>query len=289
MAWRIGSRACWDVLGCRGESLAAFAGRLMGVQWFELDSGRHASVIPSAESPKNNQWCMGSSDARVAARGQGSFDVFEELKQRFLCFKNKKFLKEVDHFRNLTAAQSPKCMVIACVDSRVCPSNVLGFQPGEAFMVRNVANLVPPVKVRSTETSAALEFAVKVLKVENILVIGHSRCAGIEALMRMDGENPRDYIERWVINGSAAKQRTVAAASHLSFEQQCRCCETESVNQSLRNLLSYPWIEDRARRGSLSLVGGYYDFAECTFEKWRVGVDEDGGEEYVTRDHELWF
>ncbi|MQK22544.1 carbonic anhydrase, partial [Escherichia coli] len=79
----------------------------------------------------------------------------------------------------------PKFMVIACADSRVCPSNILGFQPGEVFMIRNIANLVPVMKNGPSECNAALEFAVTTLQVENILVIGHSSCAGIETLMNM--------------------------------------------------------------------------------------------------------
>lgn len=99
----------------------------------------------------------------VPKSGSG-IDFFNELKQRFLGFKKHKYLKEWEHFQTLSEAQTPKFMVIGCVDSRVCPSNILGFQPGEAFMVRNVANLVPPLESGPSETNAALEFAVNVLQ-----------------------------------------------------------------------------------------------------------------------------
>eukprot|EP01018_Ginkgo_biloba_P029679 Gb_20769 [translate_table: standard] len=145
-------------------------------------------------------------------------DPFEKIRHRFLTFKQQHFLKKREHFNKLAAGQSPKFMVIACSDSRVCPSNTLGFQPGEAFVVRNVANLVPPWKENGFPgTSAALEFAVLYLKarfpsmimnfcelnhrrctfcslsnflhhVEHILVIGHSCCGGIRALMSMPDE-----------------------------------------------------------------------------------------------------
>ncbi|XVF23849.1 hypothetical protein REPUB_Repub13aG0075200 [Reevesia pubescens] len=124
-------------------------------------------------------------------------------------------------------------MVIAFADSMVCLSTILGFRPGEAFMIRNVANLVPPLENGPSETNAALEFAVKTLKVENILIIGHSCCGGIQTLMSMKD------------NGDS---RTEAAANHLSFVQQCRICEKESINRSLLNLLTYPWIKDRVRK-----------------------------------------
>ncbi|XP_030542680.1 beta carbonic anhydrase 5, chloroplastic isoform X2 [Rhodamnia argentea] len=225
------------------------------------------------------------------AKADGGSDMFDEIRQRFLEFKNNKFLKEAAHFQNLARAQSPKLMVIACVDSRVCPTNVLGLQPGEAFMVRNVANLVPAIEFGPSETGAALEFAVKTLEVENILVIGHSQCAGIEALMGMQDSNPRNYVERWVINGKAAKQRIEATAPHLNFDQQCTHCEKESVTQSLNNLLTYPWINERVKEGLLSLGGGYYDFVDCTFEKWSLDIEGSGavgGKRYSTKDHRFW-
>ncbi|CAN1332308.1 Beta carbonic anhydrase 5, chloroplastic [Linum perenne] len=133
-------------------------------------------------------------------------------------------------------------LVIACGDSRVCPSNILGFQPGEAFVVRNVANLVPPFESGPSETKAALEFAVNTLKVQNILVVGHSRCGGIRAL--------------------------------------------ESVNCTLSNLLTYPWIEEKVRSEELSIHGGYYDFVNCTFEKWTLDYQQDG--EVSVKDRSRW-
>uniref|UniRef100_A0A2P2P2U5 Carbonic anhydrase n=1 Tax=Rhizophora mucronata TaxID=61149 RepID=A0A2P2P2U5_RHIMU len=198
-------------------------------------------------------------------------DLFEEMKQCFMDFKEHKYMKKLEHFENLAKSQAPKFMVIACADSRVCPSNILGFQPGEAFIVRNVANMVPSHESGPSETNAALEFAVNFLKVENIMVIGHSRCGGIRALMSMhDDVEASSFIGRWVGVGMNARLRTKAAASELNFEHQCRHCEKESVNCSLVNLLSYPWIEEKVGNGSLFIHGGYYDFVDCTFEKWTL-------------------
>ncbi|XP_027188024.1 beta carbonic anhydrase 5, chloroplastic isoform X2 [Cicer arietinum] len=202
------------------------------------------------------------------------------------------FKKELEHFQSLAEAQYPKFMVIACADSRVCPSNILGFQPGEVFMIRNIANLVPMMKNGPSECNAALEFAVTTLEVENILVIGHSSCAGIETLMSMQEDTePRNFIHNWVANGKVAKLRTKSATSHLSFDQQCRFCEKESINQSLLNLLSYPWIEDRVRKELLSIHGGYYNFSNCSFEKWTLDFKDCNVKEersYVVKEKELW-
>ncbi|KDP41472.1 hypothetical protein JCGZ_15879 [Jatropha curcas] len=216
----------------------------------------------------------------------GRQNSFDEMKQRFLNFKQYKYLKEAEHFKNLAELQSPKFMVIACVDSRVCPSNILGFQPGEAFTVRNVANIVPPLENGPTETNAALEFAVNTLEVENIFVIGHSNCAGIQALMSTQDEKNSSFIEKWVATADIAKLRTEADASGLSFDQQCKYCEKESINRSLLNLLTYPWIEVRVRKEMLFVHGGYYDFLNCTFEKWTLDFIE--GNRFSAKDTEFW-
>ncbi|XP_024175238.1 beta carbonic anhydrase 5, chloroplastic isoform X6 [Rosa chinensis] len=202
--------------------------------------------------------------------------------------------KESEHFQNLAQVQDPKFMVIACADSRVCPSNILGFQPGEAFMIRNVANLVPPFENGASETNAALEFAVNTLEVENIFVIGHSSCAGIETLMTMqDDGDSSSFTHRWVVNAKVAKLRTKADALHLSFDQQCRYCEKESINRSLLNLLAYPWIADKVGKNMLSVHGGYYDFLNCAFDKWTLDVNGNnstlGDKQYLVKDRERWF
>ncbi|XP_039041558.1 beta carbonic anhydrase 5, chloroplastic-like [Hibiscus syriacus] len=218
-------------------------------------------------------------------------NLFDELKQRFLSFKKHKYLEELEHFQSLKEAQTPKFMVIACADSRVCPSTILGFRPGEAFMIRNVANLVPPLEKGPSETNAALEFAVKTLEVENILIIGHSCCGGIQTLMRMRDNGDSSFIKTWVTNGKIAKNRTESAANHLSFDQQCRLCEKESINRSLLNLLTYPWIEERVKKGLLFVHGGYYDFLNCTFEKWTLDFKGSSDEErgrILVKDQQLW-
>ncbi|GFS35103.1 beta carbonic anhydrase 5 [Actinidia rufa] len=210
---------------------------------------------------------------------QDGSDLFNEMKHR----------ENSEHFQNLAKGQAPKFMVISCADSRVCPSNILGFQPGEAFVVRNVANLVPPYESGPSETNAALEFAVTSVEVENILVIGHSCCGGILALMSMQDEV---NTSSWVVVGKNARLSTKAAASNLSLDQQCRHCEKESINCSLLNLLTYPWIQERVTKGVLSIHGGYYNFVDCTFEKWTLDYQEGGSREengkYKLKNREFW-
>lgn len=232
------------------------------------------------------------SESDTVVQMESSSEFFDEMKYRFLSFKRKKYMVNLERYQDLAKAQAPKFMVIACGDSRVCPSNVLGFQPGEAFIVRNVANLVPPSESGPSETNAALEFAVNVLNVENIFVIGHSCCGGIRALMSMqDEEDSSSFIGRWVVTGKNARLKTEAAVSTSNLDLKCRHCEKESVNFSLLNLLTYPWIEEKVRKGLLSVHGGYYDFVECTFEKWTLdyqGTKKVESGRVVIKDRSFW-
>ncbi|RLM86616.1 beta carbonic anhydrase 5, chloroplastic-like isoform X2 [Panicum miliaceum] len=218
-------------------------------------------------------------------------DPFSELKARFMDFKQRNYVEKFSNYQSLAQQQTPKFMVVACADSRVCPTRILGFQPGEAFTVRNVANLVPPYEHGGSETSAALEFAVNTLQVENVLVVGHSRCGGIQALMSMkDDSTSGSFIKNWVSIGKSARLSTKAAAGNLNFEMQCTHCEKESINSSLLNLLTYPWIEKKVNEGTLNLHGGYYNFVDCTFEKWtlvyRKGLE--GGSKYAIKNRSSW-
>lgn len=233
------------------------------------------------------------SESGTIVRMDSSSDFFDEMKYRFLSFKRKKYMENLERYQDLAKVQAPKFMVIACADSRVCPSNILGFQPGEAFIVRNVANMVPPSESGPSETNAALDFAVNTLKVENIFVIGHSCCGGIRALMSMQDEEEEDssFIGRWVVVGKNARLNTEAAVFNLSLDLKCRHCEKESVICSLSNLLTYLWIEEKVRQGSLSVHGGYYDFVECTFEKWTLdyhGTKTEGSNSVAIKNRSLW-
>ncbi|KAJ8769041.1 hypothetical protein K2173_024037 [Erythroxylum novogranatense] len=246
-----------------------------------------ASVEPSKLSKELN-----NEKLETATATEGGSDLFDEIKQRFLNFKKHVYMQNLEHFDKLANAQAPEFMVVACADSRVCPSSILGFQPGEAFVVRNVANMVPPYESGPSETNAALEFAVNSLKVKNILVIGHSKCGGIRALMSMhDDVETSSFIGSWVAVGMNARVRTKAATTRLSFDRQCSHCEKESVNCSLVNLLSYPWIEEKVKGGELSIHGSYYDFTECTFEKWTLDYKESNFEEggkFAVKNRAFW-
>ncbi|KAI3726022.1 hypothetical protein L1987_65819 [Smallanthus sonchifolius] len=203
-----------------------------------------------------------------------AFDAVERIKTGFAKFKTEKYVTNPALYDELSKGQSPKFMVFACSDSRVCPSHVLDFQPGEAFVVRNVANMVPPFdKVKYAGVGSAVEYAVLHLKVEQIVVIGHSRCGGIKGLMTFPDEGPHttDFIEDWVKVGLPAKAKVKAAHGSATLDDQCVSCEKEAVNVSLANLLTYPFVRNGLVNKTLALKGAHYDFVNGTFELW--GLD----------------
>ncbi|XP_042502756.1 carbonic anhydrase 2-like isoform X3 [Macadamia integrifolia] len=203
-----------------------------------------------------------------------AFNPVERLKTGFIHFKKEKYETNPALHGELAKGQSPKFMVFACSDSRVCPSHVLDFQPGEAFVVRNVANMVPPYdQTKYAGVGAAVEYAVLHLKVQNIVVIGHSCCGGIKGLMSFPDSGPTstDFIEDWVKICSPAKAKVNAENGGLPLPELCTLCEKEAVNVSLSNLLTYPFVRDGLVKKTLALKGGYYDFVNGSFELW--GLD----------------
>ncbi|CAN0924005.1 Carbonic anhydrase, chloroplastic [Linum grandiflorum] len=201
------------------------------------------------------------------------FDPVQRLKTGFHTFKTEKYEKNPDLYEPLKKGQWPKFMVFACSDSRVCPSHILDFKPGEAFVVRNIANMVPPYdQTKYSGVGAAVEYAVVHLKVENIVVIGHSRCGGIKGLMSIpdDGTTASDFIEPWVKICSTASSKVKNDCKELSFDEQCFRCEKATVNVSLGNLLTYPFVRDAVVKKTLALKGAHYDFVDGSFQLWNL-------------------
>lgn len=199
------------------------------------------------------------------------FDPDQRLKTGFAHFKAEKYEKNPALYGELAKGQSPKFLVFACSDSRVCPSHILNFQPGEAFVVRNIANMVPPYdQTKYSGVGAAIEYAVVHLKVENIVVIGHSCCGGIKGLMSIpeDGTTASDFIENWVQICAPAKSKIKSECADLSFSEQCTNCEKEAVNVSLSNLLTYPFVKESLTQKALALKGAHYDFVNGKFDLW---------------------
>jgi carbonic anhydrase len=152
--------------------------------------------------------------------------------------------------------QSPETMVIACSDSRVDPQTVFSAVPGELFVVRNVAALVPRYSPDPGHhgTSAALEFGVKVLKVARLVVLGHGQCGGVKAMAYGAPPQARDFIASWVEIGEPA-----LAAAGAEPEGRLERIEAEVVRLSLANLMTFPWIAEPVGAGRLTLQGYWFD------------------------------
>lgn len=163
-----------------------------------------------------------------------------------------------------TKGQKPKVMLIACSDSRADPSDIFNAYPGEMFVLRNVANIVPPVD--PTEgyhgTSAAIEFAVNVLKVEALVVMGHESCGGIAGCLAGMGHDPdAGYVGKWVSIINDVRDRVLAR--NLPKDQVTFEMELEGVRQSLTNLMSFPFVRDAVESGRLSLQGAYFSIIKA--------------------------
>lgn len=162
---------------------------------------------------------------------------------------------ERDRYERLSVkGQSPRTLVISCSDSRVDPQTVFGAGPGELFVVRNVAGLVPPYEsdLGHHGTSAAIEFAVRVLKVAHIVVLGHAQCGGVQAMVEGTPAEATDFLERWVKIAEPALERVPRDPdrdTHLTH------CEAEVVRLSLANLGTFPWIAHAVSDGRLDLHG----------------------------------
>jgi carbonic anhydrase len=145
----------------------------------------------------------------------------------------------------------------------VDPSLIFGAEPGDMFVLRNVANLVPPYAPDEQlhGTSAAIEFAVRTLQVEHVIVMGHTRCGGVHALMQDVGESGSDFVSGWMTIARAARDRALvrSLSAGLNEEQTLRICEQEVVAASMGNLMSFPWIREAAQNGRLQIHGLWFD------------------------------
>lgn len=180
----------------------------------------------------------------------------------FKGFQKEYFCEDRELFTSLKQGQRPKVALIGCSDSRVDPSMMVRSEPGDLFIIRNVANLIPPCQLDQSYhgVSAALEYAVCHLEVEHIIVLGHSNCGGIRSLMEGIPSNTNDeYITKWVNIAERARVKVLSEFKNATRERQAKACEHAAILVSLENLLTFPWVRDRVDSGILNLHGWYFD------------------------------
>lgn len=184
-------------------------------------------------------------------------------------FRATRFAEEEERYRAVSAGQQPHTMIIGCADSRVDPATIFSAGPGELFVVRNVAALVPPCEEGGVYhgTSAALEFAIEGLKVANIVVMGHGLCGGIMAsLDQASGMPVGRFIAPWVGLLEKVRDEMLGDGAHLSGESRQRALEHLAVKQSLHNLRGFPFVVREEERGALRLHGAWFSIAEGRLE-----------------------
>lgn len=188
----------------------------------------------------------------------------QNLIQGYQSFRSGNYQKQKDLYSDLGShGQNPEIMIISCCDSRADPSDIFHTYPGEIFVLRNVANIVPPFETNASYhgTSSAIEFAVKALKVKAIVVMGHGDCGGIKAYLDgYDQQEQSTFIGRWIKLLDLAKarleqsgQKEITEPSDMVFA---------GVLQSLDNLASFPFVKQAIEEGQLSLMGAYFSIIE---------------------------
>jgi len=213
--------------------------------------------------------------------------LFEGIKG----FQHRFYGLSPDNMKNLVEhGQRPKVLLIACSDSRVDPALLTDAGPGDLFVLRNVANLVPPYRMEGKYDSArsAIEYAVRDLAVEHIVILGHAHCGGIHALLStLSGQKPqRDFIGDWVsiamdgccryvvdqLGGMQTDDGAVVREMDVeNLRTHQHLVERAAIRGSLDNLHSYPWIRERLDAGSLSLHGWWFDLE--TGDLWATNED----------------
>ncbi len=196
-------------------------------------------------------------------------DHIAKLTTGFRIFRDGRFREQRATYEALVdQGQKPKVAIIACSDSRVDPAIVLQADPGDLFIVRNVANLVPPYERDGHYhgTSAALEYAVQHLEVEHLIVLGHAHCGGIRSLFetRDQGSEGNHFLPPWMSLVRSAYLRVEGTMPDAPEDVKARVCEQSAVLVSLENLVTFPSIRQRVGDGRLRLHGWYVDIRSCT-------------------------
>ncbi len=193
----------------------------------------------------------------------------ENLADRFRRFKQRHFLPNAEQYEELaTYGQTPEAMIISCSDSRVDPETIFGAMPGELFVVRNVANLVPPYETggKFHGVSSAIEFAVLNLRVKHLIVMGHSGCGGVKAALDQSAaiQTEAQFISRWMSMLDDARLSVLASHQTRPHAEKQRALEKEGVKTAIKNLRTFPFISELEDKGRLSLHGAYFDIATGT-------------------------
>jgi len=199
------------------------------------------------------------------------------LLKRYQQFREKHFEGQKTFTKLVEKGQKPKVLIVACCDSRVDPALLTNSNPGELFVVRNIANLVPShnQQTQDVSVSAALEYGVIHLGITDIIVLGHQYCGGIRALLETNDEQQKlDYATKWVTIAQPAKEKVLAEYPGASFKEQLNILEKESLRLSLENLKTFPFIKERLLKNQLSLHAWYFTLDSGDIEIYQKSTNK---------------
>lgn len=205
---------------------------------------------------------------------------FTDMLEGYRRFRQTGWANQRTKWDELRDGQSPRVMVIACSDSRVDPTQIFDTNPGEMFVVRNVAALVPPYETSLGYhgVSAALEFAVQILEVEEVVVMGHGLCGGCKAALTRDlhgaPHGAGGFIVSWISMLDEARERVMVDHDDARSDEASRAMEREGVKLSINNLRTFPWVREKEAAGKLRLKGAYFAISDGILHL----LDEESGQ-----------
>lgn len=184
----------------------------------------------------------------------------DEIKAGYENFFDTHYGSDASKEFSIYQKHQPKILVITCCDARISPSLLFNARPGDLFVIRNVANLIPPYESDGSYhgTSAAIEFAVSTLSVKHVIVLGHSCCAGIESLFG-DRPNGDAFLNKWMNLASNAYKWTIENHKDACIDHQLECCSKQSIINSISNLKTFPFVDGKIETGKLFVHGWYFD------------------------------
>jgi len=186
----------------------------------------------------------------------------EELFKGVKEFSKYEYEKNKLLYKNLSTKQNPHTLFIGCSDSRVIPNLITKSLPGDLFIIRNIANIVPPFRQSSEylSTTSAIEYAVNVLDVQNIVICGHTNCGGCKALFSEEVEtNNIPHTKKWLELAKPAKEKVEKLKEQFNYDNTDWLVEQENIILQINHLLSYPYIKEKYQNKSLEIYGWYYD------------------------------
>ncbi|MBI4906684.1 MAG: carbonic anhydrase [Acidobacteria bacterium] len=197
----------------------------------------------------------------------------DKLLKGYSKFRKEVFPREKHNFKMLASSQAPHALFITCADSRVDPSMILQAPPGELFICKVVGNLVPAYGSAMGGVASAVEYAVTVLGVSDVIICGHSDCGAMRAFLHPEKLRSLKAVEAWLEHATTAIAVSKDHHSHLEGDAYVEALTKENIVSQLQHLRTHPSVASRMRRGNLAIHGWYYDIGEGTVSSY---ADDSG-------------